>query len=78
MDDGDSKKYRKIKRKGQSINFLQRCIFNVSDVFSSIWVRCIIQINNGFDGFILDSRYRFLFGIRVFLVIIFLIVEIFK
>lgn len=79
MDDGDSKQNkRKIRRKKQEVNFLQRYISNVSDVLSPLWVRRTIQINNGFEWFILGSRYRFLFGFRLFLVIVFLIVEIFK
>ena len=78
MDDGDSKKDKQIKRKGTQVNFLQRYISNVSDVLSPLWIRRPIQINNGYEWFILGSRYRFLFYFRLFLVVVFLIVEIFK
>jgi hypothetical protein len=78
MDDGDSKEDKQTKRKGTQVNFLQRYIFNVSDVLSPLWIRRTIQINNGYEWFILGSRYRFLFYFRLFLVVVFLIVEIFK
>jgi hypothetical protein len=78
MDDGDSKNDTQIKRKGTQVNFLQRYISNVSDVLSPLWIRRTIQINNGYEWFILGSRYRFLFYFRLFLVVVFLIVEIFK
>ena len=78
MDDGDSKENKQIKRKGTQVNFLQRYISNVSDVLSPLWLRRPIQINNGLEWFILGSRYRFLFYFRLFLVVVFLIVEIFK
>jgi hypothetical protein len=77
-DDGDSKENKQIKRKGTQINFLQRYISNVSDVLSPLWIRRTIQINNGYEWFILGSRYRFLFYFRLFLVVVFLIVQIFK
>ena len=78
MDDGDSKKNKQVKRKGTQTNFLQRYISNVSNVLSPLWIRRTIQINNGYEWFILGSRYRFLFYFRLFLVVVFLIVEIFK
>jgi hypothetical protein len=78
MDDGDSKENKQVKRKRTQISFLQRYIFNVSNVLSPLWIRRTIQINNGYEWFILGSRYRFLFYFRLFLVVVFLIVEIFK
>lgn len=78
MDDGDSKKNKKVKRKRTQTNFLQRYLFNVSNVLSPLWIRRTIQIDNGYEWFILGSRYRFLFYFRLFLVVVFLIVEIFK
>jgi hypothetical protein len=78
MDDGDSKKNKQVKRKRTQTNFLQRYISNVSNVLSPLWIRRTIQINNGYEWFILGSRYRFLFYFRLFLVVVFLIVEIFK
>jgi hypothetical protein len=78
MDDGDSKKNQKIQRKGKENNAIQRHIFNAGNVFSPLWLRRSFQINNGLEWFVLGSRYRFLFYFRLFLVVIFLIVKIFK
>ena len=78
MDDGDIKKNKQIKRKRTQINFIQRYISNVSNVLSPLWIRRPIQINNGYEWFILGSRYNFLFNFRLFLVVVFLIVQIFK
>ena len=78
MDDGDIKKNKQIKRKRTQINFIQRYISNVSNVLSPLWIRRTIQINNGREWFILGSRYNFLFNFRLFLVVVFLIIQIFK
>jgi len=78
MDEGDSKKNKQVKRKGTQTNFLQRYISNVSNVLSPLWIRRTIQINNGLEWFILGSRYSFLFRLRLFLVVVFLIIQIFK
>ena len=78
MDDGDSKNCKQIKNKGFKIEFIQRYISNVSDVLSPIWVRRFIQVNNGYEWFILGSRYRFLFHFRMFLVILYITYETFK
>lgn len=78
MDEDDSEKNKQTKRQESSPNFLQRYLTNVSDVLSPIWVRRLIQVNNGFEWFILGSRYRFLFNFRMFLVIIYITYETFK
>ena len=78
MDDGDIKENKQVKRKGTQINFIQRYISNVSNVLSPLWIRRTIQINNGLEWFILGSRYNFLFRFRLFLVVVFLIIQIFK
>jgi hypothetical protein len=78
MDDGDIKKNKQVKRKRTQINFIQRYISNVSNVLSPLWIRRTIQINNGREWFILGSRYNFLFNFRLFLVVVFLIIQIFK
>ena len=78
MDDGDSKKNQKIQRKGKKNDAIQRYIFNAGNVLSPLWLRRTFQIDNGLEWFVLGSRYRFLFYFRLFLVVIFLIVEIFK
>lgn len=78
MEDDDSEQDKKIKRKGEKINFLQRYVTAVSDVLSPIWLRRIIQVNHGFNWFILGCRYRFLFNFRMFLVVLYLAYETFK
>jgi len=77
MDDGDIKENKQVKRKRTPINFIQRYISNVSNVLSPLWIRRTIQINNGYEWFILGSRYNFLFNFRLFLVVVFLIIQIF-
>jgi hypothetical protein len=78
MDEDDSKKNQQIKKQKPSSNFIQRYLTNVSDVLSPIWVRRIIQINNGREWFVLGSRYYFLFHFRMFLVILYLSYETLK
>jgi hypothetical protein len=78
MDEDDSEENQQTKKQEPPSNFLQRYITNVSDVLSPIWVRRTIQINNGFEWFILGSRYRFLFNFRMFLVILYITYETFK
>jgi hypothetical protein len=78
MDEDDSEENKQTKRQKSQVNFLQRYISNVSDVLSPIWVRRFIQVNNGYEWFILGSRYRFLFNFRMFLVILYLTYETFK
>jgi hypothetical protein len=78
MDGDDSEQNQKFKAKRKESNFLQRYVSYVSDVLSPIWVRRVIQVNNGFNWFVLGSRYRFLFNFRMFLVIIYLTYETFK
>jgi len=77
MDEDDSKKNQQIKKQKPSSNFLQRYLINVSDVLSPIWVRRVIQIDNGREWFILGSRYHFLFNFRMFLVVLYLTYETF-
>jgi hypothetical protein len=76
--DGDKQNKTQIQSKGKEISFLQRYVSNVGDVLSPIWVRRPIQINNGFEWFVLGSRYRFLFYFRMFLVVLYISYEILK
>lgn len=78
MDEDDSEKNQKTKKQRKSVNFLQRFVSNVGDVFSSIWVRRIIQIDDGGNWFVLGSRYNFLLYFRVFLVVLYFAYETFK
>jgi hypothetical protein len=65
----------KIEKKRDKDNPLSRYISNVSDVFSSIWVRRFIQIDDGGNWFVLGSRYYFLLYFRMFLVVLYFIIE---
>jgi hypothetical protein len=78
MGEDDSEENKQTKKQRPQVNFLQRYISNVSDVLSPIWVRRFIQVNNGFEWFILGSRYRFLFNFRMLLVVVYLTYETFK
>lgn len=78
MDSDDGKKNKILKGKRESFNFIQRYITNVSDVLSPIWVRRIVQIDNGREWFVLGCRYRFLFNFRLFLVVLYFIYSINK
>ena len=79
MDEGGSKKQNKtVSEEGDPYSIIQRYVSDVSNVFSSARVRCIIQINDGFNWFILGSRYRFLLNFRIFLVILYLTYQAFS
>jgi hypothetical protein len=78
MDGDDSEQNKKTKKQREKINFLQRYVTYVGDVLSPIWIRRVIQINDGFDWFILGCRYRFLFNFRMFLVVLYLTYETIK
>ncbi len=71
MDDDDSEQNKKIKRKGEENNFLQRYVTYVGDVLSPIWVRRVLQIDDRGDWFILGCRYSFLLNFRLFLVVLY-------
>jgi hypothetical protein len=47
-------------------------LFDVSDVLSAAWLRCLIQIDNGSKWFLLGSRRSFLLYFRLFLVSIYI------
>ncbi len=76
--DPDGEQNQKTKRQEQKVTVLQRYISNVSDVLSPIWLRRVIQVNDGFNWLILGCRYRFLFNFRMFLVVLYLAYETFK
>jgi len=78
MDPDGEKKNTIVKRQEKEINFIQRYLTNVSNVLPSFWIRRIIQTDNGFNWFILGSRYSFLLYFRLFLVILYLAYEVFK
>jgi len=76
--DGDDESIKNNKTKRNETNFIQRCVTNVSDVFFTIWLRCVIQIDDGHNGIILGSGYRFLLYFRFFLVLLYISYEILK
>ena len=79
MDEGDSKrKIQKASKQGAQVNAIQRYISNVSDVLSTVWVRCPIQTDNGPKRVLLDCRRSLLLNFRLFLVIVYLTYEAFK
>jgi len=78
MDDGDSKnKIYKTEQKETS-RIIQELIFDVSYVLPASWLRRPIQINYGPDWIILGRGRRILFYFRLFLVVLYLVIEILK
>jgi len=79
MDEGDSEKNnQKIREQREQITTLQRYIFNASNVFSTFGVRCVIQANDGYNRLVLGSRRGILLNFRIFLVIVYMLYEIYK
>jgi len=78
MDSDGSRQIKIFKGQGKEINILQRYISYVGDVLSTFGIRCVIQIDNGHEWFILGSRYDFLLNFRLFLVILYISYEILK
>jgi len=68
MDPDDSK----------TVNYTKRNVSNVSDVLSAFWLRCNIQIHNGYNWVVLGRRYRFLLCFGIFIYIVFFIKEVIK
>lgn len=60
------------------IGIFKKLAFDVSNVFQSIRVRCIVQTNNGFDGFLLDYGRNFLWRFGFFLWLLFAIIKLSK
>ena len=76
--DPDGEQNKQIKKQRQKNSFIQRYITNVSDVLSTVGVRCTIQTNDGSDRFVLACRRYLLFNFRVFLVVLYITYETFK
>ncbi len=78
MDDGDSKNkiFKTIQKEASRI--VQELIFDASYVLPAPWLRRPFQINYGPDWIILDRGRRILFNFRIFLFILYFIIEIFK
>ena len=58
MPDGDSKTYKKIKRKGTSNTFNERYVPNVSSFLQSFWVRCRTIFPDTTDRKFMESEFR--------------------
>lgn len=70
MNDGDkqwSEKYAEGK-----ISHSKNCRFDVGNVFQPVWLRHIIQTCFGFDRFILENRFNFLFHFNAILFALFI------
>ena len=70
--------YHHAKKNKKTSVEIKRCISNVSDVLSALWVRLPVQINNGLEWLILDSRYYILFNFRVFLALVYFLFQMVK
>jgi len=78
MDDSDSKNKTIKTIKKEASGILQRFIFDASYVFPASWLRRSIQTNYGPDRILLGRGRRFLFNFRLFLVVLYITIEIFK
>jgi len=75
MREGEER-IKKTTRK--EIGLFKKLIADVSNVFQSIRIRCTFQINNGFDGFLLDYGYNFLLRFGSAIWFIFIIIQLSK
>ena len=78
MDDSDSKNKTIKTIKKEASGILQRFIFDASYVFPAAWLRRPIQADYGPDWVLLGRGRRFLFYFRLFLVVLYIAIEIFK
>jgi hypothetical protein len=56
--DGDSKKYKKIKKTRKSYSVSERHVPNASSFLQSIWVRCGSIFSNIMDRQFMESELR--------------------
>jgi hypothetical protein len=54
-----------------SSGFIEGNFLNVSDVLPAIRLRRFIQISDGYDWLLLGCRHNFLWGFRIFLVVLY-------
>lgn len=78
MEGSNERTIEQANDEGESDSIIQRHIFDVSNVFSTTWLRHAFQINDGLNRILLGSRYSFLLYFRLFLVIIYLTYETIK
>ena len=62
----------------KTIKYLKRDLAYAGNVLLAIWLRCLIQIDYGYDWLVLDRRYRFLFYFGSFLYVIYFLKMAFK
>jgi len=55
----------------KTTKYPKRDITYVGHVLLAIWLRCLIQMDYGYNWFILDRRYRFLLYFGSFLYILY-------
>ena len=77
MDEGD-RQCKDEPPSEETLGGIKGNIINVSNVFSTIRLRCIVQTYNEYKRIVLDSRRCVLFNFRFFLVGIYLTYEILK
>lgn len=56
-------------------NDIQRAFAHASNVLSTLWVRLFVQNAYGHKWLLLGSRYGFLLDLRVFLFILYLVLQ---
>jgi hypothetical protein len=79
MDEGGSKKdFQKTSDEGDPFSIIQRFISDVGNVFSTSWLRCTIQTDDGVDRFVLGSRRYLLLNFRLLLVCLYITYELLK
>ena len=78
MDGSDIKKDTNTRSQEKETEDLERGLTYAGNVFSTAWVRRTVQNNNGPNWFVLDSRYRFLLYFRLFLAIVYIIIQTIK
>jgi hypothetical protein len=78
MEGSNEKTIEQVNDEGESDSIIQRHIFDVSNVFSTFWLRYAFQTDDGLNRILLGSRYSFLLYFRLFLVIIYLTYETIK
>jgi hypothetical protein len=79
MDEGGSKKdIKQTSDEGDPLSIISRFISDVRNVFSTIGVRCALQIYDGYHRLLLGSGCGVLFNFRLLLVGLYITYEILK
>ena len=78
MDDSGTKQNTNTRSQEKEVEDSQRGFAYDGNVFSPAWIRRTIQARDGSDWFILGRRYRFLFCLRLFLVILYIAIQTIK